>query len=89
MLISILLAQKYTVRNFSHSKESDSLITLVYIMSKIVLITAGNGFDRPSALKPTPLASWHRPFRQLGGRYVCPCYARRYLLAPISNNFCS
>ena len=56
-------------------------------MSTIILITAGKGFSILLALKPTPSASRHRPIRPLGGRYVCPCYARRFLLAPISNNF--
>ena len=32
-------------------------------------------------------SSQHRPFRLISGRYMYPCYARRYLLAPISNNF--
>ena len=52
-----------------------------------MLITAGTGFAILLALKPTPSSSRHRPIRPLGGRYVCPCYARRFLLAPISNNF--
>ena len=56
-------------------------------MSTIVLITAGKGFQLLSALKQTPSASRHRPLRPLGGRYMRPCYARRYLLAPISDNF--
>ena len=56
-------------------------------MSTIVLIIAGKGFAILSALKPTPSAPLHRPFQPLGSRYMCPCYARRYLLAPIINNF--
>ena len=56
-------------------------------MSTIVLITAGKGLTILSALIPTPSAYLHRPFQPLGGRYMCPCYARRYLLAPIINNF--
>ena len=56
-------------------------------MSTIVLITAGKGFAILLASKATPSASRHRPIRPLGGRYVCPCYARRFLLAPIRNNF--
>ena len=56
-------------------------------MSTIVLIRAGKGFAILTVLKPTLLLSRHCPYRQLGGRYMCPCYARRYLLAPISNIF--
>ena len=56
-------------------------------MSRIVLITAGKGFAILLALKSTLAASRHHPIRPLDGRYVCPCYARRFLLAPISNNF--
>ena len=51
-----------------------------------MLITAGKGFAILSALKPTPSAPQHRPFRTFGKGYVCPCYARRYLRAAISNN---
>ena len=56
-------------------------------MSTIVLITAGKGFAILLSLKPTASASQHRPIRPLGGRYVCPCYARRFFFAPIRNNF--
>ena len=56
-------------------------------MSMIVLITAGKGFALLSALNPKPSASRHHPFRPIGSRYLCPCCARRYLLAPISSNF--
>ena len=56
-------------------------------MSAIVLITAGKGFAILSSLKPIPSASRNCPFRPLGGHYMCPCYVRRYLLAPISNTF--
>ena len=56
-------------------------------MCAILLITAGKGFEILLVLKPTPSTSRHRPIRPLGGRYVCPCYDRRFLLAPISNNF--
>ena len=55
-------------------------------MSTIVLITAGKGLAILLALKPAPSASRHCPIGTLVGRYVCPCYARRYLFAPISNN---
>ena len=44
-------------------------------------------FAIPAALKPTTSAYRHRPIPPLRGRYVCPCYARRYLPAAISNNF--
>ena len=56
-------------------------------MSTIVLITAGKRFAILLALTPTPSASRHRPIRPLGGRYVYPSHARRFLLAPISNIF--
>ena len=56
-------------------------------MSTIVLLTAGKGFAILAALKPTPLESRYRPFRLFGGRYVCPCYARRCFSAAISNIF--
>ena len=57
-------------------------------MGTIVLIPAGKGFALLLALKSTPSASRHGPLRPLGGRYVFPpCYAWRFLLAPISNNF--
>ena len=56
-------------------------------MNRIVLITAEKGFPILSALEPTPWASRHRPFGPLGGRCMCSLYARRYLLAPISNHF--
>ena len=56
-------------------------------MSTIVLITAGKEFSKLLAVKPTPSAFRHRPIRTLGGRYVCPWYAQRFLLAPIRNNF--
>ena len=39
------------------------------------------------ALKPVFSAPLHRPFRPLGGRYVCLCYAGRYLPAAIWSNF--
>ena len=54
-----------------------------------LLITAGNSlkvFATPAALKPMSWAPRHRPFRQLGGSYFWPCYARRYLPAAISKN---
>ena len=47
---------------------------------------AGKEFAILLAFK-SPLASRHRTLRPLGGRYVCPCYARRFLLAPIGNSF--
>ena len=57
-------------------------------MSTTVLITAGKVFAIPAALKSTPAASRHRPIRPLVRcRQVCSCYARRFLLAPISKNF--
>ena len=55
-------------------------------MSTIVPITPGKGFEISAALKLTPSASRHHPFRPLGGSYLCPCYARKYLPATISNN---
>ena len=58
-------------------------------MSTIVLITAGKGIAILLALKPTPSASRHRPIRPLGGSYVYPSYARRFLLAPLVTIFCS
>ena len=56
-------------------------------MSTIVIVTAGKGFSILPALKTASSASRHRPLQPLSGRYVCPCYPLRFLLAPISNNF--
>ena len=50
-----------------------------------MLKTARKGFAILSASKPKSSALPHRPSRQLGGRYACPCYARRYIPAAISS----
>ena len=59
---------------------------IIIIMGTIVLITAAKGFVIWTSLKPITSAPRNCPFRQLGVRYVCSCYARRYFPASICNN---